>query len=117
MIIIITTKIIITVSSFVYTELSNERANLKKETIQAAPKCIHDNQAGTTKKVHPRATSKVNTPKAKVIILTYMRSGSTFTGSLFNQHPQVFYYYEPLWTFDFYFKNNHTAYFLDEETV
>ncbi|KAJ7374598.1 hypothetical protein OS493_004936 [Desmophyllum pertusum] len=31
-----------------------------------------------------------------VIILTHMSSGSTFTGNIFNLHPDVFYLYEPL---------------------
>ena len=30
------------------------------------------------------------------MIVTYMRSGSTFTGDLFNQNPDVFYVFEPL---------------------
>ncbi|XP_012946106.1 carbohydrate sulfotransferase 4, partial [Aplysia californica] len=33
----------------------------------------------------------------KVVILTYMRSGSTFTGNLFESHEDAFYVYEPLW--------------------
>ncbi|XP_071113113.1 carbohydrate sulfotransferase 1-like isoform X2 [Haliotis cracherodii] len=37
-------------------------------------------------------------PKAhtKVILLTYMRSGSTFTGDILSAHPDVFYFFEPL---------------------
>ena len=31
----------------------------------------------------------------KVLLLTYMRSGSTFTGELFNQNPDAFYWFEP----------------------
>ncbi|XP_076442693.1 carbohydrate sulfotransferase 1-like [Babylonia areolata] len=45
-----------------------------------------------------------NKGEVKLIILSYMRSGSTFTGDLFNQHPEVLYFYEPLWSFDFHFK-------------
>jgi len=33
---------------------------------------------------------------AGVIILTNYRSGSTFLGELFNQHPDAFYTFEPL---------------------
>ncbi|CAL1536211.1 unnamed protein product [Lymnaea stagnalis] len=33
----------------------------------------------------------------KLIILTYMRSGSTLTGDLYQQNGGVFYMYEPLW--------------------
>ena len=36
-------------------------------------------------------------PKVKLIILTYLRSGSSFTGGLFDQHPDVFYVFEPLY--------------------
>ena len=34
--------------------------------------------------------------KTRVLIMTHHRSGSSFTGELFNQHPDVFYMYEPL---------------------
>ncbi|KAH9524750.1 hypothetical protein Btru_027705 [Bulinus truncatus] len=33
-----------------------------------------------------------------LILLTYMRSGSSFVGALIGAHPFVFYMYEPLWT-------------------
>ncbi|CAH1780260.1 unnamed protein product [Owenia fusiformis] len=36
----------------------------------------------------------------KVLLLTYARSGSTFSSELFNQHPDVFYSFEPLITID-----------------
>ncbi|XP_078704031.1 carbohydrate sulfotransferase 3-like [Branchiostoma floridae x Branchiostoma belcheri] len=36
-------------------------------------------------------------PRTAVLIVTQMRSGSSFVGELFNQHPDVFYVYEPLW--------------------
>ena len=32
----------------------------------------------------------------KVIIMTYMRSGSTFLGELFDQNPAAFYWFEPI---------------------
>ena len=35
-------------------------------------------------------------PKAKLLIVTYMRSGSTFTGDMFDQSPDAFYVFEPL---------------------
>lgn len=31
-----------------------------------------------------------------VLLFTFYRSGSTFTGQLLNQHPDVFYLFEPL---------------------
>ncbi|XP_070188924.1 carbohydrate sulfotransferase 1-like [Littorina saxatilis] len=47
-------------------------------------------------------------PEVKLILLTYMRSGSTFTGELFNHHPRVFYFYEPLHSMDFFFQRRKT---------
>nr|XP_026694680.1 carbohydrate sulfotransferase 1-like [Ciona intestinalis] len=35
--------------------------------------------------------------KIGLIIVTSMRSGSSFTGQIFNQHPNVFYFFEPLY--------------------
>ena len=40
--------------------------------------------------------SSSDTKRWNVIILTHMSSGSTFTGNIFNLHPDVFYLYEPL---------------------
>ena len=34
--------------------------------------------------------------QTRILIMTHHRSGSSFTGQLFNQHPDVFYMYEPL---------------------
>ena len=34
--------------------------------------------------------------RLNVIILTHMSSGSSFSGNIFNLHPDVFYLYEPL---------------------
>ena len=45
-------------------------------------------------------TTKVNIsnkkPRLNVIILTHIRSGSSFVGNMFNFHPDVFYLFEPL---------------------
>lgn len=38
--------------------------------------------------------------KVAVIIVSAKRSGSSFVGELFNQHPDVFYVFEPLWALD-----------------
>ena len=45
-----------------------------------------------------KARLTINTTNARinVIILTHMRSGSSFTGNMFNFHPDVFYLFEPL---------------------
>ena len=42
------------------------------------------------------STAARDTKRWNVIILTHMSSGSTFTGNIFNLHPDVFYLYEPL---------------------
>lgn len=40
----------------------------------------------------------IHAKKAKIIILSYPRSGSSFLGDIFNHHPGVFYLFEPLIT-------------------
>ena len=35
------------------------------------------------------------TSSSNIIIVTYMRSGSTLLGEIFKHHPDVFYFYEP----------------------
>ena len=47
----------------------------------------------------PDTIQETSKPTA-VIIVTAKRSGSSFVGELFNQHPDVFYVYEPLWALD-----------------
>ncbi|XP_013402197.1 carbohydrate sulfotransferase 5 [Lingula anatina] len=44
-----------------------------------------------------RNTSKQTTDK--VLIITYQRSGSSFLAELFNQNPEAYYLFEPLWGF------------------
>ena len=53
------------------------------------------NQLGISPSIKPPTASR-DTKRWNVIILTHMSSGSTFTGNLFNLHPDVFYLYEPL---------------------
>ena len=50
------------------------------------------------KPVHPYAQKPTAEPvqTTAVIILTYMRSGSSLTGDILQQAPGVFYLYEPL---------------------
>ncbi|XP_067674625.1 carbohydrate sulfotransferase 4-like [Haliotis asinina] len=57
----------------------------------------------------PCNTTKSCRPKArtKVILLTYMRSGSTFTGDILSAHPDVFYFFEPL---HFLVQEKHTVF-------
>ncbi|XP_019613959.1 PREDICTED: carbohydrate sulfotransferase 3-like [Branchiostoma belcheri] len=51
-----------------------------------------------------------DTKRTAVIIITQMRSGSTFVGEIFNQHPGAFYIFEPLWALENHrnktYKNN-----------
>ncbi|XP_019622882.1 PREDICTED: carbohydrate sulfotransferase 1-like [Branchiostoma belcheri] len=44
--------------------------------------------------------------RTAVIIMTRMRSGSTFVGEIFNQHPEAFYVFEPIWALEHH--RNHT---------
>ncbi|CAH1249239.1 CHST3 [Branchiostoma lanceolatum] len=46
----------------------------------------------------PLATRK----RTAVIIIAPMRSGSTFVGEIFNQHPDAFYVFEPFWALENY---------------
>ncbi|KAL8570796.1 hypothetical protein ACOMHN_006946 [Nucella lapillus] len=39
-------------------------------------------------------------PEVKLLIVTYMRSGSSFTGAIFDQNPAAMYVYEPLLVLD-----------------
>ncbi|CAH1249238.1 CHST1 [Branchiostoma lanceolatum] len=53
----------------------------------------------------PPRTKKPKAPPAvhkrtAVIVLTQMRSGSTFVGEIFNQHPDAFYFFEPVWALE-----------------
>nr|CAB3230882.1 carbohydrate sulfotransferase 3 [Phallusia mammillata] len=42
---------------------------------------------------------KASNQREALLILTSMRTGSSFTGQFFNQHPDVFYIFEPLFPF------------------
>ncbi|XP_033490245.1 carbohydrate sulfotransferase 1-like [Epinephelus lanceolatus] len=42
-------------------------------------------------------TSENNSKRTHILILATTRSGSSFVGQLFNQHPEVFYLFEPLY--------------------
>ncbi|XP_078487289.1 carbohydrate sulfotransferase 3 [Ciona intestinalis] len=44
-----------------------------------------------------QSTSFMDDPQSRgLVIMTSMRTGSSFTGQLFNQNPDVFYFFEPL---------------------
>jgi len=42
-------------------------------------------------------SSFVDTKKNKILLISYMRSGSTFTSEVLNQGGQVFFSFEPFW--------------------
>lgn len=46
--------------------------------------------------LHPKSPLISERKRKLVILFTYYRSGSTFTGQLLNQHSDVFYLFEPL---------------------
>ena len=52
------------------------------------------NHAGQNHAGHPRDSRET---RANVMILAYLRSGSSFLGELFNRNPNVFYLFEPLY--------------------
>ncbi|XP_078575967.1 carbohydrate sulfotransferase 1-like [Branchiostoma floridae x Branchiostoma japonicum] len=47
--------------------------------------------------------------RATAFILSQMRSGSSFVGEIFNQHPGSFYLFEPLWATQFYDNGTHNV--------
>ncbi|XP_013784571.1 carbohydrate sulfotransferase 1-like [Limulus polyphemus] len=68
-------------------------ASMKTQSVYILPAGNISAKIRTSYKVH------IN-EKKKVILLSYLRSGSTFLGEMFNQHPSVFYYFEPLYLLD-----------------
>lgn len=48
--------------------------------------------------------------KTNILIISNARSGSSFLGQIFNNHPEVFYIYEPLITFQVTSMSNSTLY-------
>lgn len=48
-----------------------------------------------------------------VVILTYMRSGSSFCGDVLQASDDVFYLFEPLRTIQFHFRKSNTFYYLN----
>ena len=55
------------------------------------PVLNNQQELNSTEKSLPERKKRLN-----VIILTHMSSGSSFSGNIFNLHPDVFYLYEPL---------------------
>ena len=46
-----------------------------------------------------KKSEKIPKQTSGVVLLTYYRSGSSFLGQILNQHPDVFYHFEPLYPF------------------
>ncbi|XP_035661871.1 carbohydrate sulfotransferase 3-like [Branchiostoma floridae] len=57
---------------------------------------VQGTEIGKYSTVTPLATQR----RTAVIIVTQMRSGFTFVGEIFNQHPNAFYIFEPLWALE-----------------
>ncbi|XP_067660650.1 carbohydrate sulfotransferase 6-like isoform X2 [Haliotis asinina] len=57
---------------------------------------------------------KTTGKKTMVVLLTYMRSGSTFTGDVIQNHPDVFYVFEPLHSIERLHKGKVNLMFLNE---
>lgn len=55
-------------------------------------------------------SNKSTNKKTNILILAHARSGSSFLGQIFNSHPEVFYIYEPLITFQVTSLRNSTLY-------
>ncbi|KAK6182856.1 hypothetical protein SNE40_010445 [Patella caerulea] len=73
---------------------------------------IDDRTVQTTVNNTSRVLFRSTKPETMVIILTYMRSGSSLTGDLIQQSPDVFYVYEPLYTLSKLMKTGtHLTYF------
>ena len=58
----------------------------------------------------------------KILLFTYMRGGSSFLGSIFQSHPEAFYWFESLGPFysQFLLENDEAAYnvwFDEKQTV
>ncbi|XP_078352199.1 carbohydrate sulfotransferase 3-like [Oculina patagonica] len=61
---------------------------------------------------HPKERRYSSTERkmsAYVLILAQPRTGSSFLGQLFNQHPDIFYLYEPLYLFAMFKKLNYVT--------
>ena len=72
-----------------------------KPQLKSTPKITPKTTRETTVK-SPSDTTKPNEPlkTTQVLLMTSYRSGSTFLGQIFNQHPDVFYFFEPLVALD-----------------
>ena len=88
-----------------YKHSHNDSLELVSEDASDAPESLAS-KAAQNNRTKPNNVTMANTtienvqeasskPKA-VIISAFMRSGSSFVGEVFNNHPDVFYSFEPL---------------------
>ncbi|XP_059149649.1 carbohydrate sulfotransferase 1-like [Physella acuta] len=63
----------------------------------------------------PTPTAMENPPQHQVLLMTYGRSGSSFTSALISHHPDVFFTFEPLFEFVRQFKGQDKYFINDRE--
>lgn len=94
---LITIVLVVTMITFVVQHPKEIQREPADHVAKAASQIIPTNsQPGFFPSIKP-STGDTN-KRWNVIILTHMSSGSTFTGNIFNLHPDVFFLYEPLHT-------------------
>ncbi|XP_022241832.1 carbohydrate sulfotransferase 3-like [Limulus polyphemus] len=71
-----------------------QNIHTQSSAIHKAPNLLYNTQNSVAKRKH-------------IVILSYLRGGGTFLGEIFNQHPQIFYYFEPFYLLDH--KGPHSA--------
>ena len=69
--------------------------NMNKPEAKNAAEKLATSQVDQSK-IEPKDGNTMSKNTTRVLIMTHHRSGSSFTGELFNQHPDAFYMYEPL---------------------
>ncbi|XP_076368242.1 carbohydrate sulfotransferase 1-like [Tachypleus tridentatus] len=74
--------------------LPGENKHAQFNAIHKASELLYKTHNSVTKRKH-------------IVILSYLRGGGTFLGEIFNQHPHIFYYFEPFYLLDH--KGPHSA--------
>ena len=67
---------------------------------KSTPKLTQKSISSTTSKIIKTTSKPPTSEPTQVLLMTSYRSGSTFLGQVFNQHPEVFYFFEPLVALD-----------------
>ncbi|XP_022800534.1 carbohydrate sulfotransferase 5-like isoform X1 [Stylophora pistillata] len=83
---------------FAFLEMSMHRHIVLSQDLFGASKRLFSlTEPMTTLQAHVESTDKPQARKQRiVVIVAHGRSGSTFLASIFDQHPRVFYVFEPL---------------------